>query len=504
MSSGTFSIGIDWEYYENKENGLFVEPKYDNLKDEVLQYKYFDIKLYESELLPKADNYRTSTKIKCMKSKYDYKDDYGILQNEVISIDRLMCIILYTDYSNLSSGFTSTFRRNNRFEPLQAIKKRHKNYYWMARLLRETVTVYGQRGHGDFDTETDETINKLSGPFFCGMNAVMNLPQFNIYLLSPTSTTVQITVATKFGGYSGIIIEFGNDRGNAEYVPGLDVSYISRFHEEDERYGCLHTFLCREYRLNLVLFRLFYGYRDEGLNIISIRIIENHLNLKTTISAITALDNILTNNVDDHHKISGDQSYGRIISHLFDYALTDNPSNQQFPMHPYIYDTFKCFANHKTKIDIQLHNINNYVEDRKLLDLLFHSLVKEEVTSNNEYVEVRNRQNLLKGYLLKIFKNVEEINITASSSVPDYGKFVYPFSILLLLNVIDDTKINKFKINVDRNTDLNVIGWLGSIEKSKLVTSIVRMYKERGYGIKVNKGFFGYLDLVITKKSVYR
>ena len=64
----------------------------------------------------------------------------------------------------------------------------------------------------------------------------MNMPQFDIKLLSPTSTSAQLAVAMKFSGAAGIIIEFGNDRGWAEYVLGLDVSFISRFHEEDERY----------------------------------------------------------------------------------------------------------------------------------------------------------------------------------------------------------------------------------------------------------------------------
>ena len=150
---------------------------------------------------------------------------FDLSEGDVISLERLLCIFLYTDYTNLSGQFTSTFRKRNTFEPLKATKRRHINYYWMGRLLKETVFCYGKfRSSG------------LSGPFFCGMSMVMNMPQFNIQLLSPVSTSIHIEVAMKFSGDSGIIIEFDNTKGYGGSVVGLDVSWLSRFHEEDERY----------------------------------------------------------------------------------------------------------------------------------------------------------------------------------------------------------------------------------------------------------------------------
>ena len=65
---------------------------------------------------------------------------------------------------------------------------------------------------------------------------VMPMPRFAITLLSPTSTSCHIEVAARFSGNRGIIIEFHNEEGMAAWVMGLDVSWISRFKEEDERY----------------------------------------------------------------------------------------------------------------------------------------------------------------------------------------------------------------------------------------------------------------------------
>ena len=64
----------------------------------------------------------------------------------------------------------------------------------------------------------------------------MTLPQFNIFLYSPTSTSAQIAVAVKFCGSAGIVMEFDNSSGKALTTAGFDCSWISRFKEEDERY----------------------------------------------------------------------------------------------------------------------------------------------------------------------------------------------------------------------------------------------------------------------------
>lgn len=66
------------------------------------------------------------------------------------------------------------------------------------------------------------------------MNVVLNVPQFNIYLISPTSTTVHLEVATRFSGEHGMILEFDNSKGNAQLLKGMDCSWISRY-KEDER-----------------------------------------------------------------------------------------------------------------------------------------------------------------------------------------------------------------------------------------------------------------------------
>ena len=210
-----------------------MKPKYDNFKQEIINYKYINIKQYKQEIFPKAGIYHKTQMAKAMKSDDDI-NSCEISQDEVISTERIMSIILYTDYSDLSCHFTSSFRQSTHFEPIQATIQRHRIYYWWSRLLKETVIVYGSNSE-----------NGLYGPFYCGMSTVMTLSQFNIKLFSPTSTSCHLEVAMKFSGEDGVIIQFDNSKGWATQVNGLDVSWISRYKAEDERYGLLHRYKSR-------------------------------------------------------------------------------------------------------------------------------------------------------------------------------------------------------------------------------------------------------------------
>ena len=54
------------------------------------------------------------------------------------------------------------------------------------------MEYYGARGVCDYDEHSDKYTNKISGPFYCWMSFVMTIPQFNIIIYSPESTTKQI------------------------------------------------------------------------------------------------------------------------------------------------------------------------------------------------------------------------------------------------------------------------------------------------------------------------
>ena len=178
---GAFSVGYNFQYWhKNREN--YINPKYDNLKDEIFSYEYLNIDLYDKEIIPKSKEFHQTHLVKSIKCLWN---KYGIKEGDVMSVEMLICIILYCDYTELSRDFSSTFRKNNTFEPIQSTKKRNQKYYHMARILKEMIYCYGQTyawgGNG--------LLSSLVSPFYCGMSFVMMMPQFNIKLYGPTSTS---------------------------------------------------------------------------------------------------------------------------------------------------------------------------------------------------------------------------------------------------------------------------------------------------------------------------
>ena len=76
-------------------------------------------------------------KIKNIKSKY-FTYEYGIEFNTPITLNHIMSLVFYTDYTVLSTIVSSTFRRLNN-ETDNEWKNRHSQFANIARLLRESV-----------------------------------------------------------------------------------------------------------------------------------------------------------------------------------------------------------------------------------------------------------------------------------------------------------------------------------------------------------------------------
>merc|ERR1712087_1103384 len=136
----------------------------------------------------------------------------------------LHALFLYTDFSALSTEFSSSFRAVYRGESLDSIKARNGRFHHFAKHLKELVMYFG----------VDNFCDESRGPFYCGMSAVLNIPQFAIRLNGPTSTSLFIEVAMRFGGVEGMIIQLNNDGGGAVAERHIDCGWLSAFPEESE------------------------------------------------------------------------------------------------------------------------------------------------------------------------------------------------------------------------------------------------------------------------------
>ena len=209
---------------------LYVKQKYGSFKEEISNYIYLPFTQYKNEIITKVNSYLNSDIVKNTKALDWYtRFHYDISEGTVLGFHNLASLILYTDYSDLSRDFSQSFRRKTSYEMLESIKRRNSEYWFMSKILRETVEIFGGYSYND----------TLLGPYYCGMKVVMNMPSFNIRLCAPTSTSWNIEVAIKFSGEDGIIIQLNNPN-IAPYrdLAGFNCSWLSRYKEENERYDC--------------------------------------------------------------------------------------------------------------------------------------------------------------------------------------------------------------------------------------------------------------------------
>eukprot|EP01084_Bolivina_argentea_P304203 525301_1 len=103
--------------------------------------------------MTKATEYMQSNKVKKIKViQVTGQQDplkYGIKNGSGITIQHIMCIILYTDWTDLSCQYSKTFRKTSANQSINYIKQRNSEYAIWSRLMRETIQYYGHKRYGD-------------------------------------------------------------------------------------------------------------------------------------------------------------------------------------------------------------------------------------------------------------------------------------------------------------------------------------------------------------------
>eukprot|EP01084_Bolivina_argentea_P250258 419232_1 len=515
-SKTSFNVGYRfyyWKYYQNiKQNlndqqemvestydicDLFVNARYSCLKEEILRSGFITIDVYKNKILIKATRYSHTAHVKRITAADVEKIlHYGIIEGTMLGLSNLISIILYTDYDLLQSHFTSTFRRVTTFEAISSVKARNSEYFWMSKILRETVEVFGQCNIGDWDginepkRNPENRINKLNGPFYTGMSMVMLMPQFNMTLCSPTSTSVHIEVAIKFCRREGIVIQLNNNNAAAGLLRGFDCSWMSRYADEDER--------------------LFFGglYRIKNE---SVRIKKTKQNFEEFFTSLFYFDAMITGALG-----LGDipilRTTSKIISLLMKWKLHKEKNEN---IAAYIYDSFECFCQNKQQISLNLMELAN--ANRKMTKLIIHfsdnkdcpncgdnlgryttkqkngvvcNICKVHVETGVTFYacakcgvikcmdcgeKVAKNNNLFHKELLDIFENVSIFVINASG---------HSFSLLGLLSMIESSSLEQVVIKANRWKKIND-SWINSLWSSTSSIQIQRKYHEKKFTVSM-------------------
>ena len=436
-----------------------MHPRYKDLKEEMRNYEYLPYGQTD-EIIIKANAYLITNTAKSMKAKWPW--------DTAIKLDNLISIILYCDYSDLSTDFTLSFRKAHQFQILKQIKHENSRYAHWANTLYRTVRKFGQN-----------YFEGLRGPFYCGMSIILKITQFHMLINSPLSTSVHREIGQKFSGEEGMILALDNSKGDARFLKGLDVSWIARYKERDERYVYflyipLMTFLS----VFAISYRLFFGCNHGRFGAKCPINISGMIDFKTTSNftqmteAIKSFDNI----------ISGDESAAKKINRKAYFIISESISKEKKnKLHPLMYHTFKLFMDRKKEVTLSMNNIYDCIKNVKFLELLFggRGLAQFEYDKNksNNYFIPSDDTNI--PIIINKFSNIHKITIIDTQ----FGYKYYSLSLVSLLSLLEQkSTITQIKILINRKAS-DMTNWISFVFQSDQY-SLKEQYRNEGFSIE--------------------
>ena len=229
---------------------------------------------------------------------------------------------------------------------------------------------------------------------------ILSLPDFNIKLCAPTSTSTHIEVAARFGGDQGMLFQLNNSATESHRKLNLfNCSWISNHNGEDER--------------------LFFGgaYRIRVQNIRNIKTKENYGKFVKALYYFhcmingTAIEksNILASDVD-------------IITELINHRL--NVGGFRNGYDKYINELFESFINNQRQIILDLYQIYSHFSSMDGFILI-------------AYADKTSLMYKIHENIFKLFRNMKELIIYATNeSNFDFSPF--RISVLHLMKTVKD------------------------------------------------------------------
>ena len=380
VNESSFSPGCVFEYkYGTTE--LFVKPVHETLRDEIVESSFVSRALWFNVVILKARNYLKSESVRKMRSS-------GLDKGRPITLQHLIAIILYCDIGPLCTAFSETFRKENVFESMESVKKRHSRYAIFGKLLVELVRDFGTDGRVDGGGER--------GPFFCGINGILNVGSFAICLNGPCSTSTVRTVALGFATSGGIIVKLNNDGHDSQAQRFFNCQWISNYPEESERLWIA-------------------GEPQFALRIESIVIAKTAKNYAKTMKAFYLFDAMLSGVYFGYDcPMKEEQTDCDLIFNLMDWTKKSDGMDAVH-LDFYLQNEWKLFLQNKEEIMLDLPWIDNYY--KLMSKCVFHNVVNVMAVN---YGTASGKHNVLKSEWISMFPSLRIVKIW---TLGDWYKF---------------------------------------------------------------------------------
>ena len=366
---GAFSTGFIFEYetIEEMADHLLVVPKFANLKEEILQSGFVGKRKWRNLVYLKAVKFWNTAKVKRLRSENPWPEP---------TLEHLLAIILYCDFTTFCTAFSSTYRRENVFETMESVISRHSEYANCGRLLVELKWICGI-SHGE-------------GPFYCGMDRVFNIGSFAISLKGPCSTSIVREVAVNFAQEKGMILTVNNDNYDGKEATYIDCSWISNFAEESKR--------------------LWIGVR-RSIRIESIVLVRSAKNYQNAVRALYLFDSMISDLT--RPTMHSTQADYEVISNLMAWKLNGGPSE----MDEYLKNEWTLFLQHRKTLILNLYHLDWHY--KALSKLVMFNVLRPEFIDvfsslENIYIDIcGNSYNIRLEALLESLQSIGQPRVPA-------------------------------------------------------------------------------------------
>eukprot|EP01083_Nonionella_stella_P006397 18557_1 len=186
MNADCNPFGQDFTYYDEfKDAPHFVNAKYADLKDELLHNPYHALDSHDYyDFYLKALYLSRSEYVKrhCVVRDYGMICEIqGIAEEDVLSINHLLCLLLYSKHNALRKMFAQHCRKNSENETNVQLNERHSFIANWRRYLFETCFIFGHT------LDANEFV-------FCAMNQKQfQLDSFDMIHFVPFSMTTGVS-----------------------------------------------------------------------------------------------------------------------------------------------------------------------------------------------------------------------------------------------------------------------------------------------------------------------
>eukprot|EP01084_Bolivina_argentea_P145580 255139_1 len=339
----------------------FITPAYESIKYEVLNDTNQALQINEY-----TNTLRNAVmKLKALKNiftgaKPHWQNVYGITANSPITLNHILAILFYTDFTNLSAEFSKTFRRLTQSESDESVKKRHGQYANWGKYLREAVDCFGKRCDVLRAPDIKDMLFSMvqNGPgkslFYHGLSCKMLFKKLSAQFCGPLSATLQYSIAVTFsnqGNGNGVIISIHPT--SSALLTYFDCVPWSKFAYEQEM--------------------LFLGGL-EPLQIIGMISVNDGMNYDKYCHTMGIFQEYVSRGLPSRLPITtGDETFiNSAISSIVGFDITENCADEsirnssKFPVPLYMQQQFKYMCYHIQKLEINfgvMDSIFHYADE---------------------------------------------------------------------------------------------------------------------------------------------